>query len=151
VYPWDQPRPNKMKTTTTLLSLTVIALCGFAASPAVAGDQENIQGTWTLEKVSMNGKAMPVPVVTYLFAGDALTIHPQAGAEQKATFKLEATSKPKVLVVQHSESASGAKSDRSPYELSGDTLKIAFSSPGEHSPEVSDSGQILFTLQRKKS
>ena len=139
-----------MKTNSSTLSFALIALCGFAASSALAGDQEDIQGTWVLQKVSMNGKAMPAPAVTYVFTGDALTIRPEKGAEQKTTFKLE-TSKSKVMVVQHSESATGTKPDRTPYDLSGDTLKIAFASPEELSPEVSDNGQILFTLQRKKS
>jgi uncharacterized protein (TIGR03067 family) len=139
-----------MKTNSITLSLALSALCGFAASSALAGDQEDIQGTWTLQKVSMNGKAMPAPAVTYVFTGDTLTIRPEKGAEQKTTFKLE-TSKSKVMVVQHNESAAGTKPDRTPYDLSGDTLKIAFAAPEETSPEVSDNGQILFTLQRKKS
>jgi len=139
-----------MKTNSTTLSLALIALCGFAASSMLAGDQEDIQGTWTLQKVSMNGQDMPVPVVTYIFAGDTLTIHPEAGVEKKATFKLE-TSKSKVMIVQHNESAPGAKPDRTPYELSGDTLKLAFGAAKEVSAKISDSGQILFTLQRKKS
>ena len=136
-----------MKTNSTTITLALIALCGFAASSTLASDQEDIQGTWTLQKVSMNGKAMPAPLVTYIFTGDTLTIHPETGAEQKTTFKLE-TSKSKVMVVQHNES--GTKPDRTPYDLSGDTLKIAFAVPEEPSPEVSDNGQILFTLQRKK-
>jgi len=138
-----------MKTNSITLSLALIALCGFAASSARAGDQEDIQGAWTLQKVSMNGQAVPPPAVTYIFSGDTLIIRPEKGVDQKTTFKLE-TSKSKIMVVQHSEAAAGTKPDRTPYDLSGDTLKIAFASPDEPSPEVSDNGQILFTLQRKK-
>jgi uncharacterized protein (TIGR03067 family) len=134
---------------TNSITLSLIVLCGFAASSSLAGDQEDIQGTWTLQKVSMNGQAMPAPAVTYIFTGDTLTIRPENGAEQKTTFKLE-TSKLKMMVAQHNESAAGTKPDRTPYDLSGDTLKIAFAAPDEPSPEVSDNGQILFTLQRKK-
>lgn len=139
-----------MKTNASTLSLALIALCGFAASSTLAGDQEDIQGTWTLQAVSMNGQAMPVPAVTYIFAGDTLTIHPEAGVEKKTTFKLE-TSKSKVMTLQHNESGAETKPARSPYELSGDTLKIAFGALKDLSGEISDKGQILFTLQRKKS
>ena len=139
-----------MKTNSSIFSLTLIALCGFAASSTLAGDQEDIQGTWTLQKVSMNGQDMPVTVVTYIFAGDTLTIHPEAGVEKKTTFKLE-TSKSKVMILQHNESGAETKPARSPYELSGDTLKIAFGALKDLSGEISDKGQILFTLQRKKS
>ena len=139
-----------MKTNSSTLSLALIALCGFAASSTLAGDQEDIQGTWILQKVSMNGQDMPVPVVTYTFAGDTLTIHPEAGVEKKTTFKLE-TSKSKVMILQHNESGAETKPARSPYELSGDTLKIAFGALKDLSGEISDKGKILFTLQRKKS
>ena len=139
-----------MKTNSIILSLALIVLCGFAASSTLAGDQEDIQGTWTLQKVSMNGQDMAVPAVSYIFAGDTLTIHPEAGVEKKSTFKLE-TSKSKVMIVQHNESGAGTAPTRSPYELSGDTLKIAFGALKEISAGISDKGQVLFTLQRKKS
>ena len=138
-----------MKTNSITLSLAFIALCGFAASSALADDQEDIQGTWTLQAVSMNGQTMPVPAVTYIFAGDTLTIHPEAGVEKKTTFKLE-TSKSKVMILQHNESGAETKPARSPYELTGDTLKITFGALNGLSGEISDKGQILFTLQRKK-
>ena len=74
---------------------------------------------------------------------------PKGRRGAKATFKLETTSTPKVLVVQRDQPAD-AKPDRTPYELDGDTLKIAFTSPDQRSIEVSDKGQMLFTLKRKK-
>jgi uncharacterized protein (TIGR03067 family) len=77
-------------------------------------------------------------------------VRPEVGKEQKATFTLDITSKPKVLVVQHDQHLSDAKPDRTPYELDGDTLKIAFTSPDERPTEVSDKGHVLFTLKRKK-
>ena len=138
-----------MKTTMTIFTLALVAICGFAAGSAMAGDQENIQGTWTLETASVDGKAMPGVSVMYIFTGETLIVRPKAGAEQKATFKLETTSKPKVMIVERDQPAD-AKPDRTPYELDGDTLKIAFTSPDERPTEVSDKGHVLFTLKRKK-
>jgi uncharacterized protein (TIGR03067 family) len=138
-----------MKTTIITFALVLVATCGFVAGSAVAGDQENIQGTWTLETATVDGNAMPSVSAVYIFTGETLIVRPKVGAEQKATFKLETISKPKVLVVQRDQPA-GAKPDRTPYELDGDTLKIAFPSPNERSTEVSDKGQMLFTLKRKK-
>ena len=134
---------------TIIITLALALICGFAAESAIAGDQENIQGTWTLETATVDGTAMPNVSVMYIFTGETLIVRPKVGTEQKATFKLETTSKPKVLVVQRDQPA-GAKPDRTPYELDGDTLKIAFPSPDERSTEVSDKGQMLFTLKRKK-
>ena len=138
-----------MKTTITTFALALVAICDFTAGSAVAGDQDNIQGTWTLETATVDGNAMPSVSAVYIFTGETLIVRPKVGAEQKATFKLETTSRPKVLVVQRDQPAD-AKPDRTPYELDGDTLKIAFSSPDQRSAEVSDKGQVLFTLKRKK-
>jgi uncharacterized protein (TIGR03067 family) len=139
-----------MKTTLSILALLLIAVCGFAAGSAQAGDQESIQGTWKLETATLDGKAMGSVDVEYVFAGDTLIVRPKGGKEQKATFKLELTAKPKVLVVQRAEGLPDTKPDRTPYELDGDTLRIAFPAPDERATEVSDKGQILFTLKRKK-
>jgi uncharacterized protein (TIGR03067 family) len=128
--------------------LALVAMCGFAANSVVAGDQQDIQGTWTLESASVDGRAMPNVSGMYIFTGETLILLLKAGSEQKATFKLETTSVPKVLVVQRDQP--GAKPDRTPYELDGDTLKIAFPTPDEHSPDVSDKGKVLFTLKRKR-
>jgi uncharacterized protein (TIGR03067 family) len=135
---------------TTITALTLIAICCFAVDSATAGDQEDIQGTWALETVTVDGKAMPRVTVLYVFTGETLVVRPEAGKEQKATFTLEITSTPKVLVVQNDQHLPDAKPDRTPYELDGDTLKIAFTAPDEHATEVSDKGHVLFTLKRKK-
>ena len=139
-----------MKSFLTTVALALVGLVGFAVDSAVAGDQESLQGTWTLETATMDGKAMGPVSVDYIFEGETLTVHPATGKDVKATFKLEITSKPKVLVVQREKHAPGDKPDRTPYELNGDTLKIAFPSEDEHLKEISDKGHILFTLKRKK-
>jgi uncharacterized protein (TIGR03067 family) len=139
-----------MKTTIIILALALITVGGFAADSALAGDQESIQGTWTLETATLDGKAMGPVAVEYIFTGETLIVRPKGGKEQKATFRLELTSKPKVLVVQRAENSADTKPDRTPYELDGDTLRIAFPAPDERATEVSDKGQILFTLKRKK-
>jgi len=130
--------------------LALVALCGFTANSAMAGDQEDIQGTWTLESATVDGRAMANVSGMYIFDGETLIMRLKAGSERKTTFKLEAGGNPKFLVVQRDQTA-GGKSDRTPYALDGDTLKIAFPTPDEHSPDVSDKGKVLFTLKRKKT
>lgn len=137
-----------MKTSNFLLVLG--SVCVISAVSAFAGDQENIQGNWKLEAMTLDGKAMKPVAVVYTFKGDTLTVRPEAGREDKATFQLEIAAKPKVMVVQHAQQLPDAKSDRTPYELEGDTLKIALTSPDEHPADVSDKGHILFTLKRTK-
>ena len=140
-----QSNHNPMKTTINTLILALVAVCGLGAASAIAGDQESIQGTWTLETATVDGMALPNASAEYGFTGETLTMRAGDGKEQKSTFKLDTTAQPKVMVVEHD-----AKPDRTPYELNGDTLKLAFPPPGEQSKEVSDKGQVLFTLKRKK-
>ncbi len=140
-----------MKSFLTTFALALAGLGGFAAADsAVAGDQESIQGTWALEAASLDGKVRSRVSVDYVFEGETLTVHPAGGKDIKGSFKLETTTKPKVLVVQRDPHAPGDEPDRTPYELNGDTLKIAFPSADERLKEISDKGHILFTLKRKK-
>ena len=139
-----------MKTTLSTFPLVLVALGGLAASAAIAADQESIQGAWKIQGVSLGGKAMPAPAAIYVFSGATLTIRTEGRADQKAIFRLETDSRPKMMVVLHGDSSSAIKPDRTPYELKGDILKIAFSSPDETSLEVSDKGQMLMTLERQK-
>ena len=133
-----------------ILNGALFLFCGLAAGSAFAGDQEDIQGTWTLESVSLDGKALPLAHVVYVFTGESLVVRSDAGKEERITFKLETTSQPRIMIAQRDQPASGAKPDRTPYELAGDTLKIAAVAPGDHPTDVSDSGQVLLTLKRKK-
>jgi uncharacterized protein (TIGR03067 family) len=139
-----------MKNQISRFILALVAICGCAANSAVAGDQESIQGAWTLESATVDGRAMPNVSGMYIFTGETLIMRLKTGSERKATFKLETTSNPKILVVLRDESAR-AQGDRTPYALDGDTLKIAFPTPDERSPDVSDKGKVLFTLKRQKS
>jgi hypothetical protein len=82
-----------------------VALCGagnadrrhllrtreWAVEQTFASDevQENIQGTWTLETVTVDGKAMPPVTMLYIFTGEMLIVRPEASKEQKATFTLD--------------------------------------------------------------
>ncbi|MGI8955779.1 MAG: TIGR03067 domain-containing protein [Chthoniobacterales bacterium] len=139
-----------MKRTTITSIAAQVAIGVFAAVSAMAGDQEDIQGSWALKSASVDGREMPNVSGTYIFTGETLIRRIKAGMERKATFKLETASIPKVLVVQREDSAH-TKPDRTPYALEGDTLKISFPTPDETAPDVSDKGRVLFTLKRTKT
>lgn len=136
-----------MKTNPIKFALSLVALCTFTGT-AIAGDQEGIQGTWKCEAVTMMGKALPVVAVEYIFARESLIIRPLVGKEQTLTFTLDLSEKPPVLVTQLVQPSPGAKAERVPYELRGDTLKIMPISPGEHVTEISDQVHVVITLKR---
>jgi len=145
-----QTETTSIKILKIKLASSLVAICSLAA-PALAGDQEDIQGTWKIEAMSISGKPMPVGAVVYIFAGQSLTLRAADGKEQILAFSLDSTSRPKFLVNQVAPSPSGAKPERTPYELTGDTLKLMPISPGEQITEVSDNGHVLITLKRSKS
>jgi uncharacterized protein (TIGR03067 family) len=91
----------------------------------------------------VDGTVMKVPPIVYVFAGETMTVRAAPGQDKVAAFSLESESHPKILVVQH-----GSKPDRTPYELDGDTLRVAIPTPDEHPTNVSDKGHMLFILKR---
>lgn len=146
-----QPQHNTTKTTMFTLAMAFVAVCGFGGNSAKAGDLENIQGTWTLETMSLNGKVMPRVSIVYVFKGETLIVGAGTGKDDKvATFTLDVTAKPNVMIVQRAEHLPDAKPERTPYELDGDTLRMVIASHGDRPTEISDKGHLLFTLKRGK-
>jgi len=138
-----------MKSAIITLALPLIALCGIGADSPKADDQKNMQGTWAVVSATQDGKAVEFGDEA-VFAGDQLKFRGKDGREQKGTFKLDPTKKPKEFIFKPVDLPPNASPGQMAYELSGDTLKLVTSSPDKRPTEISDKGQILITLNRKK-
>jgi uncharacterized protein (TIGR03067 family) len=136
----------------TLLALafTLITACGIAADTPKHDDQKAIQGTWTVETATNSGQPVADINGELIFDGDKFTIRDKAGTERKSTFKLEPGSKPKAMLVKPENNPPNSSPGHYAYELNGDSLKLAISPPDKKPTEISDKGQILITLKRKK-
>ncbi|HEX8916706.1 MAG TPA: TIGR03067 domain-containing protein [Humisphaera sp.] len=132
-----------------------------ASAPATAPakpDQDAIQGTWKVGTMSVDG-GEPAPAdkegaMTLKFDGAVVTAKP--GNEDKgkpADFKLDATKSPKEIRVTPTEGNEKGKTYNGVYELTGDTLVIAFDAePGQPTPTDTKPAakRIVMKLDRQK-
>lgn len=104
-------------------------------------DETLLQGTWKLVEGERNGEKPPkefLEAFKITFKGD--TVLPEgAGGERESTYKLDTTSKPRRIDIKSAENAD--RTMKGIYELSGDTLKICFSSPGSETYPTEFSGK----------
>jgi uncharacterized protein (TIGR03067 family) len=129
------------------LLLAALATSGLllAPSPACGDDAEvaQLQGKWTVESFEYNGG----PVAEMMgaireFNGDKYTLSPKSGETFSGTFKLDAAQTPKQIDLMLPD-----RTLKGIYEVSGTTLKIAYSLDGAARPtefqSKPDSGIVL--------
>ena len=117
-------------------------------------DKESLKGTWIVQSSERDGQADEGSKdATVTFDGDSVTVVTK-DKEQKATFKLDASKKPKTIDFTPSEESEKDKVVLGIYSLDKDELKVCFSKPGEERPtEFSGkegTGHHLIVLKRKK-
>ena len=117
-------------------------------------DKESLKGTWIVQSSERDGQADEGSKdATVTFDGDSVTVITN-DREQKATFKLDASKKPKTIDFTPSEGSEKDKVVLGIYSLDKDELKVCFTKPGEERPtEFSakeGTGQQLHILKRKK-
>ena len=140
-----------MKTSFLTLALACISLFSLAADIPKTNDQQNLQGEWIAESATANGvKVEDAAGFHYIFSGDRLTIRDTTGKEVKYSFKIDASSKPNLLVLQPQQALTNATMCSAAYELNGAILKVVIGNPGTRPTEMSDKDQILTVLKRKK-
>jgi uncharacterized protein (TIGR03067 family) len=118
-------------------------------------DKESLKGTWIVQSSERDGQADERSKdATVTFDGDSVTVMTK-DKEQKATFTLDATKKPKTIDFTPSEESEKDKVVLGIYSLDKDELKVCFTSrPGDERPtEFSakeGTGHHLIVLKRKK-
>ena len=115
-----------------------------------AEDQQALQGIWTVESYRKDGEVLRSFVEEYRFEGDKFTELQKDGREGVQTFEVDATQSPKKINLFRIPGAINSDSGWFVYELRGDILRIIFGWPGGKPKEISDKGQLLVTLKRKK-
>jgi uncharacterized protein (TIGR03067 family) len=121
------------------------------AGDAPKSDDDKIQGTWQPKGLSLSGKPLPKPapkdLPTRTFTKTKLVTEDPGKGQEEATYKLEATKKPKQIDITSKRSK---KTLKGIYVLDGDTLKIAYYIGGEVRPEKLDGdGVFVETLARR--
>ena len=117
-------------------------------------DKERLQGTWIIQSSERDGQVdETIKDDTVTFDGDSVTVMTK-DKEQKATFKLDATKKPKTIDFTPSEEGEKDKIVLGIYSLDKDELRVCFTKAGGERPtEFSakeGTGHHLIVLKRKK-
>src|SRR4051812_31210795 len=129
--------PKRNRVATLMLCLFAVTAPALAAdegkekkdSKVDSTDQALIQGPWRVVKRVKNGEAEDVKEqpVTLTFAGSALTqSQGSTGRKTEGTFTIDASTSPKRITMTGKDGAHAGATFEGIYELTGDTLKIAY-------------------------
>jgi uncharacterized protein (TIGR03067 family) len=134
-----------------MLILVPAVILLIAADDPSDKDQKAIQGTWRITSFSSNGKAVSAEEVKdmkVVFKDNTMTLS-TGKKDQKATFKLNASKKPKTM---DTKPDNGDDMALGIYELDGDTLKFSFRKPGGERPKdfTEKEGVGYMILKREK-
>ena len=140
-----------MKTGIVALLLSLLVLGYFLVRLEPDEDHAQLQGKWAIESVTQDGSAVGGLGEEMEFAENQLTVSTLDGTDLLVSyFNLDPTSKPKILALDRGHREPGSFFGNCAYELSGDGLKVVSTSPDKRPTEISDKGQVLMTLKRKK-
>jgi uncharacterized protein (TIGR03067 family) len=129
--------------------LSLITFSGVYAESSAADDQKNLQGTWIVQSATEDGRPFNF-ADEVVFDGDKFTIRGKIAKEEKNSFQLDASKKPKRLIAIPLQHAPNSAPGQVAYELDGDRLKLVLGPPDKSPTEISDKQQKLIILKRSK-
>ena len=143
-----------------LIGLAAVALstAWAADTEAMKKDMAQLQGEWSMVSGSADGNAMPDAMketAKRICKGDETTVTVGAQLLMKAKFTIDPSHKPKTIDYQMIDGPTKGKKQLGIYELTGDTAKFCFGSPGAERPTDFTSkpgdGRTLSEWKRKKT
>ncbi len=128
----------------TLPTAFLIGWAAVAASTAWAEENETVkkdlaqlQGEWSMVSGSADGTAMPDAMrdtAKRVCKGDETTVTVGSQLIMKAKFTIDPSQKPKTIDYQMIDGPTKGKKQLGIYEVTGDTAKFCFGSPGAERP-----------------
>lgn len=138
-----------MKTIYAILLIFCFS-CFSSFGADATNDLERLQGTWTIEKATQDGKTIsPLIGTRFVFAGDKLTIEMKDGKTLTAMVKFPAATTHKQISIEPDPPKEGCTTQNNIYELAGDTLTLIQAAPPKVPTDMSDKGQQKLILKRK--
>ena len=129
----------KKLTTAFLIGLAAVAISSAWAedSEAIKKDKAQLQGEWSMVSESADGSAMPDAMretAKRVCKGDETTVTVGSQLIMKAKFTIDPSQKPKTIDYQMIDGPTKGKKQLGIYEVTGDTAKFCFGSPGAERP-----------------
>ena len=151
-----------MKTLPTAFLIGLAAVTATTAltedSEAIKKDVAQLQGEWSMVSGSADGSAMPDAMretAKRVCKGDETTVTVGGQLIMKANFALDPSRKPKTIDYQMIDGPTKGKKQLGIYEVTGDTAKFCFGSPGAERPTDFTSkpgdGRTVSEWKRKKT
>lgn len=132
-----------------VVMVSVVAAHLHADAPA--DEAKKLEGTWTVTSATSEGKALEdAKDGQWTFSGDKLTIKTPNQKEERLTFKVDPTKKPKTMDWEFVEKQPNVFPATVIYELDGDNLKLALGGPVRPTEFTDQDRHRLYTLKRKK-
>jgi uncharacterized protein (TIGR03067 family) len=149
----------------TLPTAFLIGMAAVAMSTPLAADNEavkkdmaQLQGEWSMVSGSADGNPMPDAMresAKRVCKGDETTVTIGAQLIMKAKFTIDPSRKPKIIDYQMIEGPTKGKKQLGIYELTGETARFCFGSPGSERPtdftSTPGDGRTLSVWKRKKT
>jgi uncharacterized protein (TIGR03067 family) len=139
-----------------LLLFVVIGAAVVNLLAAEPQDNKQLRGDWIPVKAELGGKPMPDDVLKSISMklGDGAYDVSVAGEPDKGTYEIDATAKPKGMVIRGTEGPNKGRTIPAIYEINGKTLRICYDLSGAQRPKefksVAGTRLYLVTYQRKE-
>ncbi len=134
------------------LSLLVLFQAGQAAAPAQTDIQkalDQLQGTWVA--VSLNGQALPEGAqMSLVFTGDKYENWVNGSVDERGSVKLDPSTKPTSIDFLIAEGQDAGQIQLGLMVVSGETLTLAFATPGNRTRPKTQADAALLAILKKK-
>ena len=141
-----------------LTAIAAIASAGDAKDKAIKKDHKQIEGTWRVVALEVDGNKVTdedARKLTVVNGSDGTwSLRSEDKEMSKGTSTIDPTKKPKTIDFTITEGEGKGNQHLGIYELGKKTRRLCFASPGKERPtefsSVSGSGHILVTFEREK-
>jgi uncharacterized protein (TIGR03067 family) len=123
--------------------LSSIFLTGCASRQPDSTRDAKLRGEWNCVSATINGKALPPDTVKALHLAITETRYiTEKGNETlfDSTYRVDRAKSPAQIFMLGNEGALTGKEAQGIYEVSGDTLRICYTMPGDPAPSAFESG-----------